>query len=82
MNSTLSKNDKALLTLYANLMEEVKLRIHCIDRAVNGTNLLSRPIVRKLCYGQLGLLCELIALSCLVAHGDIPATCSKKLGKN
>jgi len=76
-----AKNEKSLGALYANLMEEVKVRIHCIDRAVNGQTGFPGPIVREFCYGQLRLLCELIALSCLVAHGDIPATYSKRLGK-
>lgn len=76
-----ANDEKSLRTLYANLMDEVKVRIHCIDRAVNGQTGFPGPIVREFCYGQLRLLCELIALSCLVAHGDIPATYSKRLGK-
>jgi len=67
--------------LYGSLMEEVKLRIDCIDRAVRGQTGFPGPIVREFCYGQLRLLCELISLGCLIAHGDIPATYSKRLGK-
>jgi hypothetical protein len=70
-----------LLTLYANLMDEVKLRIACVDKAVHGRIHMQAPIVREFCYLQLRLLCELIALSCLVAHGDIAATYSKRLSK-
>lgn len=73
--------DLAISGLYANLMDEVKVRIDCIDRAVRGQTGFPGPIVREFCYGQLRFLCELIALSCLVAHGDIPATRSKRLGK-
>lgn len=76
-----AKELKALLGLYANLMDEVKVRIDCIDRAVRGQTGFPGPIVRDFCYVQLRLLCELIALGCLVAHGDIPATYSKRLGK-
>lgn len=75
------KGDESIRKLYANLMEEVKLRIDCIDRAVKGQMGFPGPIVREFCYIQLRLLCELISLSCLVAHGDIPATYSKQLGK-
>lgn len=75
------KDQKALLTLYANLMDEVKVRIDCIDCAVRGQTGFPGPIVREFCYTQLRLLCELIALSCLVAHGDIPAAYAKRLGK-
>jgi hypothetical protein len=75
------KDQKALFTLYANLMEEVKVRIDCVDRAVRGQTGFPGPIVREFCYTQLRLLCELIALGCLVAHGDIPATYTKRLGR-
>ncbi|MHB1204443.1 MAG: hypothetical protein ACYCZX_02660 [Rhodospirillaceae bacterium] len=75
------KSERAISVTYANLMDEVKARIHCIDRAVNGQTQFPAPIVREFCYLQLRFLCELIALSCLVAHGDIPATYSKQLGK-
>jgi hypothetical protein len=57
--------------LYANLMDEVKARIDCINVAVQGRTGFPTPIAREFCYLQLRFLCELIALSCLVAHGDI-----------
>jgi hypothetical protein len=38
-------------------------------------------IVRECCLLQLRMLCELIALGCLVAHGDIAETHSKRLRK-
>jgi len=38
-------------------------------------------IVREFCYLQLRMLCELIALACLVAHGDITAAQPNKLRK-
>jgi hypothetical protein len=75
------KGEEKLRTLYAYLMDEVKVRIDCLDRAVRGQTGFPTPIVREFCYGQLRLLCELIGLSCLVAHGDIPATYAKQLGK-
>ncbi len=75
------KGKHPLTTLYANLMDEVKVRVDCISRAVRGQTGFPGPIVRDFCYTQLRLLCELIALSCLVAHGDIPATYAKRLGK-
>lgn len=56
--------------LYANLMDEAKVRIDCISIAAQGRLGYPVPIIREFCYLQLRLLCELIALSCLVAHGD------------
>jgi hypothetical protein len=76
-----AKDQKALLMLYANLMDEAKVRIDSIDRAVRGQTGFPGPIVREFCYTQLRLICELIALGCLVAHGDIPATYAKRLGR-
>ncbi|MGO8842391.1 MAG: hypothetical protein ACLQF1_15050 [Methyloceanibacter sp.] len=62
-------------------MHEVKIRIECIDHAVLGRTGYAAPIVREVCYLQLRMLCELIALSCLVAHGDITFLQPHKLGK-
>jgi hypothetical protein len=39
------------------------------------------PVVREICYLQLRMLCELIALACLVAHGDISTALSSRLRK-
>jgi hypothetical protein len=68
--------------LYANLMDEVKVRIDAINYAAQGFIRLPTPIVREFCYLQLRLLCELIALSCLVAHGDITFLQPHKLGRS
>jgi hypothetical protein len=67
--------------LYANLMDEVKVRIDCINAALQGATGFPPPIVREFCYLQLRFLCELIALSCLVAHGDIASLQSHKTGR-
>ncbi len=63
---------------YCSLMEEIKLRYEVI------TTCLTKPVLRprimyELCYLQLRMICELIALGCLVAHGDIRETHSKKM---
>lgn len=60
--------------LYAGLLEEAKGRIASIDAAINGRLGLPAPLVREYSYLQLRMLCELIALGCLIAHGDIAAT--------
>lgn len=68
-------------TLYANLMGEVKVRIDCIGTTCQGRGSYPSVVVREFCYLQLRMLCELIALSCLVAHGDIESLKSHKTGK-
>jgi hypothetical protein len=57
--------------LYLSMLEEVKVRFDCINVALTGqTNLPERGAV-EYCYLQLRMLCELIALGCLVVHGEI-----------
>jgi hypothetical protein len=53
-------------------MEEVKVRISAIDAGTNGS-LQSLPpaMVREFCFLQIRMTSELIALACLVAHGDL-----------
>jgi hypothetical protein len=75
-----SEKDKAAIALYAEIMEEVKHRTFLIWRAVNGEleNVPAQALL-ELCFLQTRMTCELIALACLVAHEDIPA--SQKLRK-
>lgn len=68
--------------LYANLMDEVKVRIDCISTICNGRGNFPSVIVREFSYLQLRMLCELIALSCLVAHGDISSLQAHQVGKS
>lgn len=63
-------------------MHEVKLRIEVINLSLNGQTRLSAPVVREICWLQLRMLCELVALSCLVAHGDISQLQGHKLGRS
>lgn len=76
------KADEKRNTLYANLMDEVKVRISCIELALQGRLECPTPIVREFCYLQLRMLCELIVLGCLVAHGDIAMLQAHKVGKS
>jgi len=62
---------RAALDLYAELMEEVKIRISSMDMAMQGRTGLPGALAREFCFLQLRMLCELIALGCLTAHGDI-----------
>jgi hypothetical protein len=66
-------------TIYANLMEEAKARIAAVDAAINGRINLPDMILEEFVYLQLRLLCEIIALGCLVAHGDLTQSKITKL---
>jgi hypothetical protein len=57
--------------LYANLLEEIKLRIDAINHCTLGLSGLASPFIKDFCYLQIRMTCELVGLGCLVAHGDI-----------
>lgn len=69
---------QASIDLYSKLMEEAKLRMNGIQMALAGSTILANPLVREFCFLQLRMLCELTALGCLVAHGDINETTKLK----
>ena len=60
-------------------MEEIKLRFEVIVDIESGHVKLPERALYEFCYLQVRMICELISLSCLVAHGDI--TKSNKLTK-
>jgi hypothetical protein len=68
--------------LYANLMGEVRVRFDCINRAGVNVARYPGPVVREFCWLQLRMICELVALSCLVAHGDMKSLQSHSVGKS
>jgi hypothetical protein len=56
---------------YSKLMHEAKARLLAMDTALGGKTGLPRPTISEFCFLQLRMLCELIALGCLTAHGDL-----------
>jgi hypothetical protein len=64
---------------YTDLMLEIRERLGVIKHTVEGATGLSPPLAREFCYLQLRMCCELIALACIVAHGDVPETQTAKL---
>jgi len=42
---------------------------------------LAPPFIKDFCYLQIRMICELVSLGCLVAHGDIKETASNSLQK-
>lgn len=59
---------------YTAIMKEIKVRVKTIETSLNGATFLHDRLVEEFCYLQLRMTCELIALGCLVAHGDIGGT--------
>ena len=56
---------------YSILMHEAKRRLIAVDIALAGRTGLSERMICDFCFLQLRMLCELIALGCLTAHGDL-----------
>jgi hypothetical protein len=63
--------------VYARLMEEIKRRQSVIAQVLNGTMTMPQMAAFEFCYLQLRKICEVFALGCLAAHGDIPEVRSK-----
>ncbi len=59
------------MSLYANLMDEARHRVEVMDAALSGRLPLPEMILEEFIYLQIRLLCEIIALGCLIAHGDL-----------
>ena len=66
------------LNAYVGLMEEAKYRLFAMDTALEGRTGLPPGATREYCFLQLRMLCELIALGCLTAHGDLQTGKLKK----
>jgi len=65
--------------LYCNAMTEITLRQKVIaDILKREIRMGIRPSY-EMCHLEMRMICELIAISCLAAHGDIPATRSGRL---
>jgi hypothetical protein len=69
------------MRLYAGLMTEVQIRISAIQGAKSKPELLSPHLTEEFCFLQLRMICELIALACLTAHGEVQGAKSGKLNK-
>ncbi len=82
MAQQLDRDQAKRQLLYANLMHEVKIRIEAINQAVQGHLRLHELFIREFCWLQLRMLCELVSLSCLVAHGDITFLQPHKVGRS
>lgn len=67
--------------LYRALMEEIKLRLNAIEDATSGRLGMAPRFVTEFSYLQLRMICESVALGCLVIHGDIEKARSTKMQK-
>jgi hypothetical protein len=68
-----------MLDNYRLLMEETKQRIGWLNLILAGKISLPNTALQEFGFLQLRIICELIALACLTAHGDLPAAREKRL---
>ena len=74
-----AEKDKATIEVYRELMAEAKMRLDAVWQAVHGKiTAVPHLLVAEFCFLQLRMIAELVAVGCLVAHEDIPATQTKK----
>src|SRR6202008_4028128 len=69
-----TQSDLDAANAYSAIMEEAKLRALSINTITGSSLNFPVPLLREYGFLQLRMLCELIALGCLVAHGDIAGT--------
>ena len=63
-------NEKAM-SVYRGLLVEIKYRTESIDSVLTGGVNLRAKIAEEFCYLQLRMICEIIAIGCLVIHGEL-----------
>jgi hypothetical protein len=77
----LTPEQQRALNDYANLMAELRTRIDSIPKFADPEISLPAPTRGEACFLQLRLVCEIVALGCLVAHGDLKEVKEARLQK-
>ena len=76
-----TENNLKALETYQALMIEAKARALSIHTLVNDQRGIPSPLAREYGFLQIRMLCEIIGLGCLVAHGDLVDKSPAKLRK-
>ena len=64
--------------IYADLMNEAKIRIHALRDALLAKDTWVPRLLEEFAFLQIRMLCESVALGCLIAHGDVKTKKSLK----
>ena len=70
-----------VLSLYCEMMGEIKVRVQAITQAITGQLGIHPFIAHEIAYLQLRMICKLIAFFRSVAHGDVVAKSGSDLLK-
>ena len=57
--------------LYLEILDEIKIRLGALGGLFASPTSWPARLLQEFCYLQLRMICELIALGCMIAHGDI-----------
>lgn len=79
--TTPTENQKKAINAYAALMEELRERLYVIRTCLSGESHLSYTMAFEFACLQVRIICEIIALGCLILHGDIKQTRTQKFSK-
>ncbi len=75
---TITSQENEISGIYVNLMAEVRDRLRSLDRSrrpeFSGPMFGEDYLAAEYGMLQLRMVCELVALGCVVAHGDLPLT--------
>jgi hypothetical protein len=74
-----TKQHREAISAQVRLLDEAAVRIAAINSVLAQDQSWHPSLSVEFSYFQLRMLCETVALSCLVAHGDIEATRTSKL---
>lgn len=78
MNDKQDFSREEAIKRYLILINEVGIRIDLVMKACNSELNLTPPFAREYAYLQFRRICELLALGCLLLHGDLPKARTKK----
>lgn len=70
-SSSLSELHGDLIRIYCGLMEEIKTRADLAYAIADGELPIEGRYAEEICYLQVRMICELIAIGCLLAHNDV-----------
>jgi hypothetical protein len=77
-DESMDSNELRTLLIYKDMMKEVRQRLDTIEALVNKETSLRARFARELSYLQLRMICEIIALGCIISHEGFSELSARK----
>lgn len=77
----MTNEERKILDDYTALMREVRERLQRAQALIHEPQAFPEGMVKEFCYLQIRMICELIALGCLIAHGGLKGAQTNYLRK-